>query len=459
MSQMQEIFRTNWLAARPVFYNEISGKASNNINDVIDVTNFEFHPEGFNNYLDFGYSVFEQTPLKHVKYLRHSSRLLKDENGKLEVEYFDDPAEQLIGRVISEKEIWERLEASVQEWESRVDGEIVVPTSGGFDSRLMNYFLKDKSRIRAFTFGVSEHQEESHEVVRAKTITDMLGIKWRHIELSNFHDYFDLWDEIYGLSTHSHGMHQIEFFNKIRDHVPDAQQLLSGIIGDGWAGGKKWPEISKPSNVVAVGLSHGMNADSRYSLLPSDHNLRDKYFHCYKEKFADPAWVIIESMRFKLMLLCYLIRVPEYFGFSPWTPFFDIEIALGMLALPLERRFKRAWQIDFLRKNNIYIDEMAFVEDHGVRINHSQTKSNPLSPLNRDILREVIRPRYIDWINRTVEHITAPNEFLQWILSIRKVGGALRMMGINDDDPFVKAYCAYLTLKPIENLLKKRGTN
>lgn len=58
------LFETDWLASQSVFYNEKTGQASHNINDVLNYTNLEFHPEGFNNYPDFGYSVLEQTPVR-----------------------------------------------------------------------------------------------------------------------------------------------------------------------------------------------------------------------------------------------------------------------------------------------------------------------------------------------------------------------------------------------------------
>ena len=64
----QVVFKTDWLASNPIFYNEKLGKVSLNINDVIDFRNLEFHPEEFNNYLDFGYSILEQTPIKNVKF-------------------------------------------------------------------------------------------------------------------------------------------------------------------------------------------------------------------------------------------------------------------------------------------------------------------------------------------------------------------------------------------------------
>ena len=76
---------------------------SYNINDVIDYRNLEIDPEGFNNYLDFGYSVFQQTPIKHVKFLRHSSRLSIDDRHQIKIDYLDDPIEKWMDFFCSEE--------------------------------------------------------------------------------------------------------------------------------------------------------------------------------------------------------------------------------------------------------------------------------------------------------------------------------------------------------------------
>jgi hypothetical protein len=116
---MNKVFETDWLASDPVFYNEITGKASRNINDVIDFKNVEFHPEGFNNYLEFGYSAFEQTPIKNVKFLRHSSRLVIDDQNRIQVEYLDDSAEPWIGKQSQEDDVIDLIRWRVQEWNLR----------------------------------------------------------------------------------------------------------------------------------------------------------------------------------------------------------------------------------------------------------------------------------------------------------------------------------------------------
>lgn len=155
------------MASEPIFYNEDTGKVSNNINDVIDYNNLEFDPEGFNNYLEFGYSVFGQTPVKGVKYLRYSSKLLWEDNN-ITIEYLDDPVENWVKDQSSEYDVLQLLRSKIQTWESQVTGDIIIPTSGGYDSRLLNTMIKDKTRIRSFSYGLSRNQSTSYEVVYAK---------------------------------------------------------------------------------------------------------------------------------------------------------------------------------------------------------------------------------------------------------------------------------------------------
>ena len=169
-------YTTDWLGSDPVFYNEITGKISHNINDVIDFNYIEFHPEGLCNYLDYGYSILEQTPLKNIKFLRHSSQITL-EDSKIKVTYFDDIAEKYIGQASNEQDVLNILEKSINNWADTHKGEIILPLSGGYDSRLLASLIKDKERIRSFTYGLSEKQEESFEVVKAKKIAEILKIK------------------------------------------------------------------------------------------------------------------------------------------------------------------------------------------------------------------------------------------------------------------------------------------
>jgi len=450
------LFETDWLASKPVFYNEKTGKASHNINEVIDYSNLEFDPEGFNNFLDFGYSILEQTPLKHVKFLRHSSRLLQGNSGTLSVEYLDDPVEKWLDRSYGEADALDLLEAKVRNWEHSCTGDIIIPTSGGYDSRLLNVLIEDKTRIRSFSYGISKIQSHSSEVVYAKQFSEILGTRWEQIPIGDFHLYFDEWDRLFGASTHAHGMYHIEFYRKISPEVKGGNPFLSGIIGDAWAGSVTVSDIESPRDVKLLGYTHGINADSSVSLLPLQDWRVKEYFANNRERLRDSRLRVIEAMRFKIILLCYLMIVPRSFGFQPWSPFLDIEVAMALLNLPPERRHNRQWQKDFFHARGLDTEAMRLYANHTNMLDLYALRRRPVQPLSVPLLREVVKPDYIEWINRNL-HYSYTQSLLDDILKIRKVGGALRRLGLGKSrNEILKAYFAYLVLKPIEKAIQSR---
>jgi len=450
------LFETDWLASKPVFYNEKTCKASHNINEVIDYCNLELDPEGFNNFLDFGYSILEQTPLKHVKFLRHSSRLLQGNSGTLSVEYLDDPVEKWLDRSYGEADALDLLEAKVRNWEHSCTGDIIIPTSGGYDSRLLNVLIEDKTRIRSFSYGISKIQSHSSEVVYAKQFSEILGTRWEQIPIGDFHLYFDEWDRLFGASTHAHGMYHIEFYRKISPKVKGGNPFLSGIIGDAWAGSVTVSDIESPRDVKLLGYTHGINADSSVSLLPLQDWRVKEYFANNRERLRDSRLRVIEAMRFKIILLCYLMIVPRSFGFEPWSPFLDIEVAMALLNLPPERRHNRQWQKDFFHARGLDTEAMRLYANHTNMLDLYALRRRPVQPLSVPLLREVVKPDYIEWINRNL-HYSYTQSLLDDILRIRKVGGALRRLGLGKSrNEILKAYFAYLVLKPIEKAIQSR---
>ena len=154
-------WQTDWLASEPVFYDQSTNTASLHFNEVLlKKKKFDLHSEGLYNFFDFGYSVFGQTPVKDIKFLPPSNRLIKDQQGRLHVEKKNDPIHHWCSYRLCEEDIIELIRERVQKWESSLpaDQEIVLPLSGGFDSRLLLWSIRDKSRVRAFTYGISDHQ-------------------------------------------------------------------------------------------------------------------------------------------------------------------------------------------------------------------------------------------------------------------------------------------------------------
>ena len=157
-------------------------------------------------------------------------------------------------------------------------------------------------------------------------------------------------------------------------------------------------------------------------------------------------------MRLKIILLSYLFTVPMYFGFKPWSPFLQSEIALSMLTIPLKRRQRRIWQKEFFQRHKLDLENMGLKVDHSNVLDLQALLRNPLQPLDIGILREVVQPSYIEWINRNVRNFL-PQSILRKLLQIKIVGGALRLGFKNE---VWRAYNAYVVLKPIETLIRKR---
>jgi hypothetical protein len=449
------VFETDWLAAQPVFYNQRTARVSYNIHDVIDFANLEFHPEGLHNYLRFGYSVFQQTPIRDVKFLPPATRLRLPPDGRLVLTPLDDRVDAWLGRVSDERDVLAALEAAVRQWEKRSGGPIILPTSGGYDSRLLNFLVYDRRRIRSFTFGLARRQEESHEVVSARALAERLGTQWKHIPLGNFHYYLNEWDDLFGVSTHAHGMYQLEFYHHIAELHPPPRLLLSGIIGDAWAGDVEVGPIRRPADLLQLGWTHGMHADENMSLFRSDGALADDYFERHRDQLGDERYRVIEAMRFKMILLTYLLRVPAHVGFQPWSPFLLPDIALAMLTLPAERRAQRRWQRELFAQHRLDLEAQPLQVDRRNTLNQQALRRVPPPPLDERLLREVIRPAYVRWINRTISYCGPVWDVFWSLVTHRRVGRPLRRRGFRDRR--MEAYYAYLTLRPIENALRRRN--
>jgi asparagine synthetase B (glutamine-hydrolysing) len=453
------LFETDWLASDPVFYHEATGRASRIINDVIDLENLEFDPAGFNNYLDFGYSVFGRTPVKGVRFLPPSSRLVRDRRGALRIEPLQSPVERYLGRVVEENELIDLIAAKIRRWEDSADGAIVVPTSGGLDSRLLNLLVADTSRIRAFTYGTTEPQSDSYEVRRARALAGHLGTRWEHVELGDFHRYFDEWDSLYGVSTHAHGMYQIEFYRKIRERLGGPALVVSGSCGDWFAGSSTLKRecviVRRPEDLLDCLIVNPTHADSSMSRFEGGRDVLSEFFEVERQACVDPLLRVIEIVRSRTILLSYLLRVPESLGFRAFAPYLDPEIALAMLSLPAERRYDRRWQRDYYDERGVGLDDVSGAWHN--TLSFQALRRVPVWPLSERLLGEVVRPDYVRWVNRNVGRRGIPWE---WYARLRFRPGFRRLMkapyGLGLRDQRSPAYYAYLCLRPIEALLRRR---
>lgn len=453
---MNSFYSTDWLASTSVFYNEKTKKVSYNINDVIDWDNFSIDTEGLYYYVLFGYSIFGRTPVKDVFFLPPTSHIEVDKNNNLIVHRREDTVLDVLnnGLNFTETDVLDMIESKIQTWESQVSGNIIIPSSGGYDSRLLNCMVKEKERIKAFSYGTAPIQSQSFECVRAKEYTQKLGIDFKQVELSEFHNYINEWYSLYGVSTHLHGMYQIEFYSKIKEEGYSQCPLLSGIIGDVWAGSVNIKSINKSSDLYSLGYSHGIVGNTSFLIGKCKDYLLQEYYEKEKEKLQDSRYRIISSMRFKIMLLSYLLRVPESMGFKPWSPFLDIDVAIAMLNLPTDRRNNRVWQDVYFKKWGIDNSSLHLKSSRINMLDRIAMKMVPLVPLDVSVLKEIVNTDYVEWINRNILSKSFYQKMYYNLFYVPKVKEGMKLLGFRNIE--IEAYNAYLVFKPIELLLRQR---
>ena len=443
----------DWLGAIPVYYN-LKDKVISTIPDLC-LNNNSFDEEGLNVFLEFGYSAFEKTPFKDVQFMRYYSSLIVA-NNVIKIEYKSDPILKsgLFNSKTNPEEVMSSIKEYINNIEVELSGDIIIPTSGGYDSRLLNWAIEDKSRIKSYTYGISGNQKNSREVVLAKEISNRLKTKWEQIELSDFNNYIEDWHRIFGFSTHLHGMYHMEFYDKIinKNELDNSSTLLSGIIGDAWAGSLKTVKISNSKEINRLSYSHGLSLDPSFYKVPPEYKIQNKFFEENKKNINNPLVQVVIMMRLKMVLLSYLTTVPESVGIRTWTPFLNFDIAVQMLSLPEEMRINRKWQREFFQEKGLDVESMNLSYSRVNLLNHIGAKNYEFPPIKEDVFEGLLRSSKIKNLNKI---INKRNNFLEFILNNLKFNSILRRIGINKKMGYLKVLSDYYVLKAVEKSIKK----
>lgn len=409
---------TDWLCTKPVFYNEKTGAISHNMEEVVDYSDFRINAEGLRNFLRFGYTVFGQTIVEGVKCLDHSSQIEKAADGSLKITHFDDAARKLWnpGQTNS-TEVFESIIDASAKWADAVPEEevIVLPLSGGYDSRLLAYSLRGRENVHTYSYGLSANQRDSFEVVKASQVAKACDLKWEHIYLDKFLDesYLSRWYELYGGANHLHGMYQMEFYDNIISHEGGnvngpKLNLLSGIIGDVWAGTVRTPDISSTEEFIKLGYTHGICIDEDICLYDNElvgklsKDAAQRFYEENKDMLSNESWRVVCAMRMKMLLLHYLLKTPDSLGITPFSPFIDPKIAMSILNLDWSLKDNRKWQQKEFDKINLEIGWEKKKCDYNMVIDIETLRKNPVRPLDVEALGRVVRREYVEEVNRQI---------------------------------------------------------
>lgn len=448
---------SDWLGSIPVFYN-LSNYSVSTLSLLCSHDEFSIDEEGLACYLKYGYSAFESTVFTNVKFLRYCSRLVVNEVG-IKAIYLKDPVlqESFLNDECDEKDSISIVSKVVNELVELNSAKVVIPTSGGYDSRFLNYLLKNRSRIESFTYGISNEQALSFEAVYAGRLSKILGTSWSQVFLGNFWSLREDWFNLYGYSTHLHGMYQIDFYQQICKNLGDKTDsiLLSGIVGDVWAGSVSNLTIGGVNDVYKLFYSHGMSIDSEY-ISVKNSSLEDAFWRKNKELLQNHRYATVMLVRTKMILLSYLMEVPTYMGFIAVSPFLDYKVVKSMLSIPEHRRFSRKWQSDFFNFANLNLEDMGLKFKVDNSLNYCQVLQNNFEELDVESFKGIVDLNRVKWINQKLKSIGLMDRFHQYILiSWPLLGKVLHKIGLRSRVTIAyNEYCVLHNIGRLTNNMK-----
>ncbi|HAL65880.1 MAG TPA: hypothetical protein DCP10_09975 [Bacteroidales bacterium] len=279
---------------------------------------------------------------------------------------------------------------------------IVVPLSGGYDSRLIVLMLKRLGYENVIAFSYGRPGNEEAEISRF--VAGKLGIRWEFVPYSNklwyewyrspeMKAYFEFADNLASL-PHIQDWPAVKVL-KQEKRIPDDSIFVPGIAADLNTGGfiEKYPKIysTKARKEDLVRLIE----DYSYSLYPlksvpieTQTAIRKRidmviggypYGEPWGESFE--CWVSTEKVA-KFVLNS--VRVYEFFGYDWWTPFWDKEFVDFLYNVPDELRSKQRLYKSLIKELS---EDLGFNEgidplfrDGNIKFKLSKLLGCPISP-------------------------------------------------------------------------------
>jgi hypothetical protein len=254
----------------PVFYASRNGLALSNIEPAVfhasDGCLNDLDAANVFGFLKFNHFIWDETAWSHIhQTLPDSETIFDARSGKVTSKYLQTvhSSDAMVGMEDTRvAEHFYELNAELVKQSMAADGEIILPLSSGYDSRLILAAISENpemaEKTKCFTYGAPG----SIEVHAARALSREANVYWSHIDLPcQFleRDCLSEIGDVFGASLHMHGMYQLEFWNEIKAHhgVRDTAVLTSGFMTGVPAGQHNGLlGITRPDASLVKAMSH-----------------------------------------------------------------------------------------------------------------------------------------------------------------------------------------------------------
>lgn len=343
----------------PLFYTKQNGKwfISDDANHLQKEFNLNLSSEAKKEFTHTGYVTGKNTLLENLFQVQAAEVVELAQDKTTEEEYWTYASNNITDKDFKELQaellaIYERLtKRLIQAAQGKT---IVIPLSGGYDSRLVLALLlkQNYKNLHCFTYGV----KSSFEVKIAKKVADKLNVKLEVIEYNNtFIDtYFDK-DEFFDyikFGANYVSLSHVQDFLAVKylyrnNLMPSDSIIAPGHSGDIFAG----THISKNINDDSAHELAKSEINKRHYSLNSGCSANINYYNesCFPYSNME-AWSWKER---QAKFIVNSLRIYDYFGYKSALPLWDKELAEFFKAIPLKlknRNFIDAYKIE----NNLY---------------------------------------------------------------------------------------------------------
>lgn len=282
---------------------------------------------------------------------------------------------------------------------------IVVPLSGGYDSRLIVLMLKRLGYDNVITFSYGRPGNKESEVSRK--VAELIDLRWEFVPYSNedWYKWFNseerqkYWQFASGFCTLGHIQDWPAVWQlKNNKAIPDDSILVPGHTGDFISGGHIPIEFETIKAVTADGLTdsilkkHYVLHDQRELATNEKRLLRNKIINLCEANesltniSAASAFEKWECQERQSKFIINSVRIYDYWGYRWYLPLWDYEYMNFWSTVPLKYRVNQAMYKPF-------VDNLLYT------VTGCVLPRDDLNPSFKDRLKNTLRP----YINQSLK--------------------------------------------------------
>ncbi|MGM0914235.1 MAG: asparagine synthase-related protein [Pseudomonadota bacterium] len=271
--------------------------------------------------------------------------------------------------------------------------QLVIPLSGGYDSRLIVSMLKrlGYTNVLCFTYGVPGNKEALY----SKKVANDLGFEWTFVEYSE-RRWKDAWrtqeaEEYRAMAANHTSLPHVQDWLAIRELIFDGRISKSSIVVPGHSGdfvaGSHIPKFTfesvqhdEDALYGALIKNHLSNAPKDGMLLADTKRLKERLRHCINLNFdgSDTGlanlYELWDWQERQSKYIVNSVRAYEQFEVDWWLPLWDVRFVRFWQDVPLALRKERFWFKKWIDRQYSAVvgDSIVGAENLGNAADHSK---------------------------------------------------------------------------------------